>query len=123
MSTLKYLAERLCVTALAPGRRAYDLQRNKDNPEQPSYNLPACDRPSPVSLPSFRTCPNKQAVRVTWHPNVVNIRFAHMLGYCSGGEEYICFEDFVTGRDLEELVGGGGGELYHGSSAEVHANG
>eukprot|EP00752_Nemacystus_decipiens_P014145 g12578.t2 len=59
------------------------------------------------------------AVRVKAHPNVVNVRFAHIMGFCSESEEYFCFEDFVTGRNLEELVGEGQGELYNGTSAEV----
>lgn len=53
------------------------------------------------------------------HPNVVNVRFAHIMGFCSENEEYFCFEDFVTGRNLEELVAEGGGELYDGTPAEV----
>lgn len=53
------------------------------------------------------------------HRNVVNVRFAHIMGFCSDNEEYFCFEDFVTGRDLEELIGDGGGELYGGTPAEV----
>lgn len=53
------------------------------------------------------------------HPNVVNVRFAHIMGFCSESEEYICFEDFVTGRDLGDLVAEGKGELYNGTTAEV----
>eukprot|EP00903_Cladosiphon_okamuranus_P013903 g12931.t1 len=61
------------------------------------------------------------AVRIKPHPNVVNVRFAHIMGFCSESEEYFCFEDFVTGRNLEELVseGEGEGELYKGTPAEV----
>lgn len=44
------------------------------------------------------------------------------MGFCSESEEYFCFEDFVTGRDLEELVGEGAGELYDGTRAEVARN-
>lgn len=43
------------------------------------------------------------------HPNVVNVRFAHIMGFCSESEEYFCFEDFVTGRNLEDLIAEGGG--------------
>lgn len=60
-----------------------------------------------------------QAVRVKPHPNVVNVRFAHIMGFCSENEEYFCFEDFVTGKSLEELVAEGEGELYDGTPAEV----
>lgn len=60
-----------------------------------------------------------QAVRVKRHPNVVNVRFAHIMGFCSENEEYFCFEDFVTGKSLEELVTEGEGELYDGTPAEV----
>ncbi|CAM9504523.1 unnamed protein product, partial [Scytosiphon promiscuus] len=59
------------------------------------------------------------AVRVKPHPNVVNVRFAHIMGFCSDNEEYFCFEDFVTGRDLEEVIREGEGELYSGTPAEV----
>ncbi|CAM9788241.1 unnamed protein product, partial [Ectocarpus sp. 13 AM-2016] len=59
------------------------------------------------------------AVRVKPHPNVVNVRFAHIMGFCSENEEYFCFEDFVTGRSLEELVAEGEGELYDGTPAEI----
>lgn len=41
------------------------------------------------------------------------------MGFCSESEEYFCFEDFVTGRNLEELVAEGEGELYNGTPAEV----
>lgn len=58
-------------------------------------------------------------MRVKPHPNVVNVRFAHIMGFCSESEEYFCFEDFVTGRNLEEIVAEGEGELYNGTSAEV----
>lgn len=60
-----------------------------------------------------------QAVRVKPHPNVVNVRFAHIMGFRSESEEYFCFEDFVIGRNLEEVVAEGKGELYNGTSAEV----
>lgn len=60
-----------------------------------------------------------QAVRVRPHPNVVNVRFAHIMGFCSDAEEYFCFEDFVTGRDLGGVIADGQGELYNGSAAEV----
>lgn len=60
-----------------------------------------------------------QAVRVKPHINVVNVRFAHIMGFCSESEEYFCFEDFVTGRNLEELVAEGEGGLYDGTCAEV----
>ncbi|CAM9502681.1 unnamed protein product [Ectocarpus sp. 4 AP-2014] len=60
------------------------------------------------------------AVRVKPHPNVVNVRFAHIMGFCSENEEYFCFEDFVTGKSLEELVAEGEGELYDGTPAEIH---
>lgn len=53
------------------------------------------------------------------HPNVVNVRFAHIMGFCSEREEYLCFGDFVTGRDLEDLVVEGEGSLYDGTAAEV----
>lgn len=53
------------------------------------------------------------------HPNVVNVRFAHIMGFCSEGEEYFCFEDFVTGRNLGDLVVEGEGGLYDGTTAEV----
>ncbi|CAM9827511.1 unnamed protein product [Ectocarpus fasciculatus] len=59
------------------------------------------------------------AVRVKPHPNVVNVRFAHIMGFCSENEEYFCFEDFVTGKSLEELVAEGEGELYDGTPAEI----
>lgn len=61
-------------------------------------------------------------MRVKRHPNVVNVRFAHIMGFCSEREEYLCFEDFVTGRDLEELIGEGEGELYDGTVTEVSRN-
>lgn len=41
------------------------------------------------------------------------------MGFCSESEEYFCFEDFVTGRNLEEVVADGEGGLYNGTSAEV----
>lgn len=53
------------------------------------------------------------------HPNLVNVRFAHIMGFCSESEEYYCFEDFVTGRNLEELLAEGKGGLYDGTPAEV----
>lgn len=58
-------------------------------------------------------------MRVKHHPNVVNVRFAHIMGFCNEGEEYLCFEDFVTGRNIEDLVGEGKGELYNGTTSEV----
>lgn len=60
-----------------------------------------------------------QAIRAKPHPNLVNVRFAHIMGFCSEEEEYFCFEDFVTGKNLEELVAEGKGELYDGTPAEV----
>ncbi|CAN0514994.1 unnamed protein product, partial [Ectocarpus sp. 8 AP-2014] len=41
------------------------------------------------------------------------------MGFCSENEEYFCFEDFVTGKSLEELVAEGEGELYDGTPAEI----
>lgn len=53
------------------------------------------------------------------HPNVVNVRFAHIMGFCSENEECLCFEDFVTGADLASLVLEGRGKLYNGTAEEV----
>lgn len=53
------------------------------------------------------------------HPNVVNVRFAHIMGFCTEDEEYLCFEDFVTGKDLGCVIADGKGELYEGTAAEV----
>ncbi|CAM9192349.1 unnamed protein product, partial [Chrysoparadoxa australica] len=47
------------------------------------------------------------AVRVKPHPNIVNVLYAHIMGFCSEAEEYYCFEDFVLGKNLEQLLGGG----------------
>lgn len=53
------------------------------------------------------------------HPHVVNVRFAHIMGFCSENEEYLCFENFVTGTDLGSLILQDKGELYNGTTAEV----
>ncbi|CAN0406530.1 unnamed protein product, partial [Discosporangium mesarthrocarpum] len=60
-----------------------------------------------------------QAVRVKPHPNIVNVRFAHIMGFCTEGEEYYCFEEFVVGTNLDELIDNGKGDLYRGTPEEV----
>jgi hypothetical protein len=52
------------------------------------------------------------AARVKPHPNVIAVAHAHIMGFCTDAEEYFCFEDFVRGRNLEQLVRGGLGDLY-----------
>lgn len=87
--------------------------------EQCWYVWHCCYKRFYDTLPTSGPTLGEQAVRVKRHRNVVNIRSAHIMGFCSEDEEYFCFEDFVTGRDLDSLVGEGEGELYHGPRAEV----
>lgn len=44
------------------------------------------------------------------------------MAFCTDREEYLCFEDFVTGTNLDSLVSEGAGELYNGTTPEVYSD-